>query len=67
MLSLNKTSVGNLMRDFGEEDATWVGQRVEVYAGEVTTKSGTVDAVLARAAETSPPATKPAFDDEIPF
>lgn len=71
-LSLNKTSVGNLMRDFGEEDDGWVGKLVEVYAGEVETKSGTMDAVLARAASPAGDA-KPAkaggasFDDDIPF
>jgi hypothetical protein len=74
-LSLNKTSVGNLMRDFGDEDNGWVGRSVEVYAGEVETKSGTMDAVLARAANASPAdEAKPAkagggasFDDDIPF
>jgi hypothetical protein len=60
MLSLNKTSVGNLMRDFGEEDDGWVGQFVEIYAGEVETPSGKADAVLVRAADASPPAAKPA-------
>ena len=72
-LSLNKTSVGNLMRDFGEEDDGWVGRSVEVYAGEVETKSGVMDAVLARAASPAGDA-KPAkagggasFDDDMPF
>jgi hypothetical protein len=77
MLSLNKTSVGNLMRDFGEESDNWQGQFVEIYAGEVDTPSGKADAVLVRAAEASPPAAKPVpppkasggapYDDEIPF
>jgi hypothetical protein len=70
-LSLNKTSVGVLMKEFGEEDDAWVGRTVEVYAGEVETKSGKMDAVLVRAAEASPAGdTKPArreMDDEIPF
>jgi hypothetical protein len=69
-LSLNKTSVGNLMRDLGEDDADWIGKHVEVYAGEVETKSGKMDAVLARAATAPSSATKPApreMDDEIPF
>jgi hypothetical protein len=35
MLSLNKTNVGNLLRDFGEESDNWIGQLVEIYAGEI--------------------------------
>jgi hypothetical protein len=27
MLSLNKTSVGNLLRDFGEDDSGWINQK----------------------------------------
>jgi hypothetical protein len=80
MLSLNKTSVGNLMRDFGEEDDGWVGQFVEIYAGEVDGPNGKTDAVLVRAAADAPPAAEPVepvqkkpppstkdMDDEIPF
>lgn len=48
MLSLNQTSAGNLLRDFGETDDDWVGKVVEVYAGEVETKSGRTDAILVR-------------------
>ena len=36
MLSLNKTSVGNLLRDFGDNDDDWLGKLVEIYAGEVS-------------------------------
>jgi hypothetical protein len=81
MLSLNKTSVGNLLRDFGEDDSGWVHQLVEIYAGEVETQNGPADAVLVRAVEGSTDAEpKPApkasggarrssadMDDEIPF
>jgi hypothetical protein len=81
MLSLNVTSVGNLMRDFGEESDDWVGKLVEVYAGEVETKSGTMHAVLVKAidvpadAAIAAKAAKAAkakakssdMDDEIPF
>jgi hypothetical protein len=82
MLSLNKTSVGNLLRDFGEDDADWLGKLVEVYAGEVTTKDGTTDTILVcgvtdvpadtaittKAKATKTKAAKSAdMDDEIPF
>jgi hypothetical protein len=82
MLSLNKTSVGNLLRDFGEDDSNWVGQLVEVYAGEVETQNGPTDAVLVRGVTDVPAdaaiaakaakATKAAkksndFDDTVPF
>jgi hypothetical protein len=50
-LSLNATSVGNLLQDFGEDDSGWIGKLVEIYAGTVPTKSGDMDAVLVRAAE----------------
>jgi hypothetical protein len=80
MLSLNKTSVGNLLRDLGEDDSDWVGQFVEVYAGEVETQNGTADAILVRAADvptdakvkaaksTKAKSSKPSdMDDEISF
>jgi hypothetical protein len=80
MLSLNKTSVGNLLRDFGEDDDDWIGKLVEVYAGEVQTQTGPADAVLVRAVEGPADAAVAAkakaakaklkssdLDDEIPF
>ena len=82
MLWLNKTSVGNLLRDFGEKDDDWLGKLVEIYAGEVDGPQGKTDAILvcgvtdvpadaaiaARAAKTTKKASKPsAMDDEIPF
>ena len=73
-ISLNKTSIGNLLADLGEEDSDWVGQTVEVYAGEVETKNGPTDALLVRAADTKPKSAKSVskpgksdMDDEIPF
>jgi hypothetical protein len=48
MLSLNKTSVGNLLRDFGENDDDWIGKLVEIFAGEVDGPQGTTDAILVR-------------------
>jgi hypothetical protein len=47
MLSLNKTSVGNLLRDFGDNDDDWLGKLVEIYAGEVDGPQGKTDAILA--------------------
>ena len=44
--SLNKTSVGNLLRDLGENDDDWVGKLVEIFAGEVDGPQGTTDAIL---------------------
>ena len=82
MLSLDKTSVGNLLRDFGEDDGDWLGKTVEVYVGEVATNSGTMDAVLVRGVTDAPvdaavaakamKAAKAAkkssdMDDQIPF
>ena len=57
-LSLNATSVDNLLRDFGEDDSGWIGKLVEIYAGTVPTKSGDMDAVLVRAAEETDAATE---------
>jgi hypothetical protein len=48
MLSLNQTSVGNLLRDLGPTDDDWAGRLVEICAGEVETKSGPTDAILVR-------------------
>ena len=83
MLSLNKTSVGNLLRDLGEDDTDWINQLVEIFAGTVETKDGTADAVLVRGADLSPsdadgatravkttkakPSRASEMDDEIPF
>jgi hypothetical protein len=73
-LSLNATSVGNLMSDIGAYYDNWSGHDVEVYAGEVGFQGAKKDAVLVRGVDldTSPekPAKKAAaradFDDEIP-
>jgi hypothetical protein len=77
MLSLNKTSVGNLLRDFGEKDDEWVGKLVEIFAGEVDGPQGTTDAILVRGVTDVPAdaaiAAKAAraksadMDDGIPF
>jgi hypothetical protein len=81
MLSLNQTSTGNLLRDFGATDDDWVGKLVEIYAGEVETKSGRTDAILvrgvtdvpvdaaiaAKAAKAKPATPSNDMDDTIPF
>jgi hypothetical protein len=76
MLSLNKTSVGNLLRDFGEKDDEWVGKLIEIFAGEVDGPQGTTDAILVRGVTDVPAdaaiAAKAAkaksdTDDIIPF
>jgi hypothetical protein len=77
MLSLNQTSTGNLLRDLGSTDDEWIGKLVEIYAGEVETKSGRTDAILVRGVTDAPVdaaiaanATKVKssdMDDEIPF
>jgi hypothetical protein len=82
MLSLNKTSVGNLLRDLGERDDDWAGKLVEIYAGEIDGPQGTTDAILVRGVTDVPVdaaiATKAAkaakakagggaLDDEISF
>jgi hypothetical protein len=69
MLSLNKTSVGQLLEDLGDDDSGWIGKLVEVYAGEVEAQSGRMDAVLVRAVDSATKSENPAPDDnqEIPF
>lgn len=47
-LSLNATSVGILINYIGDDFDTWSGHDIEVFAGEVDTKSGRADAVLVR-------------------
>lgn len=74
-LSLNATSVGVLIRDIGDDFDAWVGFDVQVYAGEVDTKSGRADAVLVRLIDGNTPTpaapqkatAKADMDDEIPF
>ena len=70
-LSLNRTSVGNLVRDIGPDSDDWAGHEVEVFAGEVDFQHGKADAVLVRLIATdTPPGAKKArgdMDDEIPW
>jgi hypothetical protein len=81
-LSLNATSVGILCRDIDQDTDHWTGRNLEVFAGEVDTKSGRTDAVLVRVLDgETPPADPPKappkkmsagragrdMDDEIPF
>ena len=48
MVSLNKTSVGAHMNEFGEDSESWLSQFVEIYAGQVKYQGATMDAVLVR-------------------
>jgi hypothetical protein len=59
-LSLNATSVGNLIRDIGQDYDNWGGHDVRVFAGEVDFQHGKADAVLVEliGADT-PPSTPP--------
>ena len=45
-LSLNATSVGNLIRDIDTDFDNWVGHEVTVRAGEVDFQNGKADAIL---------------------
>ena len=45
-LSLNATSVGNLIRDIDTDFDNWVGREVTVRAGEVDFQNGKADAIL---------------------
>lgn len=75
MVSVNKTSIKELIKAFGTKSSDLVGQRVEVSAGQIPFKGQLTDAVLVmplngvgRAARTSPavkPRTRPAADDEV--
>lgn len=59
MLSLNKTSVRNLINDFGDDDGKWKDKEIEVYAGKVEMQGGRqADAVLVKAAKSAQPAPK---------
>jgi hypothetical protein len=47
-LSLSKTNVGILINDLDEDYETWIGQFLEIYAGEIRYQGGMMDAVLVR-------------------
>lgn len=69
MLSLNKSSVGNLLRDLGDNDRDWLNKPVEVSAGEIDTANGRVDAIVVRGADKNavvPSKSADVLDDEIP-
>jgi hypothetical protein len=76
-VSLNKTSVGALMAEFGDDEKAWVSQWVLLTGGQVKDQYGEpIDALLAApssAKPTSPPTLRPKarpssaeMDDEIP-
>jgi hypothetical protein len=72
-LSLNKTSVGNLCRDYGDDYALWLRHDVKVWAGEVDFSNGKTDAILVEGADVEQSADNKKktgstdMDDEIPF
>jgi hypothetical protein len=75
-LSLNKTNVRTLIRAYGKDDQNWIGQRVELSQGTVSTKDGERDSVLLTPLSIPAMANskiKPQrphgddLDDEIPF
>jgi hypothetical protein len=45
-LGLNKTNVRMLVRAFGKDDAGWLGNTVELYAGNVQFQNKSFDTVL---------------------
>jgi hypothetical protein len=75
-LSLNKTNVRTLIRAYGQDDQNWIGQRVELSQGTVSTKDGERDSILLTPLGTPAMAKskiKPQrprgddLDDEVPF
>jgi hypothetical protein len=79
--SLNVSNTTEMIKAFGSETDDWVGERVELYAGEALYQGKTVASVrvtaLTREADEKkkPPKPKPKIenskrgdmDDEIPF
>jgi hypothetical protein len=73
-LSLNKTNVRTLIRTYGKDDQSWIGQRVELFQGTVNTKDGEQGSILIRMLATPAVAkikAQPLRDDdlveEVPF
>src|SRR5262249_13608475 len=78
-LSLNKTNVGILIDEWGEESDDYLGEKLEVYVGTIRYQNEDKAAPLVRPlprepGEKKPPAPKPKasgrggdMDDEMPF
>jgi hypothetical protein len=67
-LSLNTTSVGNLIRDISEDCDDWPRHDFEVFAGEVDFQNGQANAVLVQLITGKKrKAFIPEFDDPIPY
>jgi hypothetical protein len=77
-VGLNKTSVGELMREFGDDEKDWIGRFVLLTAGQVKNQFGEpTDALIVRPADAASlpaklpkPKARPSgadMDDEIPF
>jgi hypothetical protein len=76
--SLNKTNVGILIEEYGDESDDWIGEKVELYAGTVPFNGEDQPSVVVRPlprapGEKKPPPPKPKnssggdMDDEVPF
>ena len=65
-LSLNATSVGILCRDIDQDTDHWTGRNIEIFAGEVDTKSGRTDAVLVRVLDGKTPLQPPTGPPKAP-
>ena len=65
-LSLNATSVGNLIRDLGDETEEWNDHNVKVYAGEVAFQNGMADCILVEAIDVDKPVSRKALVERSP-
>jgi hypothetical protein len=76
--SLNVTNITEMIKAFGSETDDWIGERVELYAGEAPYQKKMVPSVrltplMREAGEKKPPKPKAApgksgdMDDTIPF
>jgi hypothetical protein len=75
-LSVNVTNCGTLIEAFGEDSKDWIGETIEVYAGETKFKGEPTPSVLVRAIQRAPGEKKKPpkpkklstdMDDEIAF
>src|SRR5262249_17179608 len=60
VLTLNKTSIANLRKAYGDDARVWIGKTVKCYAGQVTYKGDPTDAALVE------PVSPPTSDGKLP-
>jgi hypothetical protein len=75
--SLNVTNTTALIKEFGKESQDWIGESIELYAGETKYQGAPTPSVLVRPLTRDPDVEKPKpkpvpkpsndMDDEIPF